>query len=231
MNTKKHVLLLTGSAKRPHSTSESLGSHLLDQLGKYNFNIESMLIHRSLKSDEGIAELLSATNRADLLIVSFPLYVDNLPFLVIQTLELIAKHRQDKTEGKNQRLMVIANCGFPEAQHNNTALAICRQFAKEAGFIWAGGLSLGGGEAIDGKLLSEVQGMARNVIKSLNLSAKALTEGNPIPKEAIELMAKPIIPIWAYTLMGGLGWKQKAKRNKTEKKLRDRPYLISQKKS
>ena len=120
---------------------------------------------------------------------------------------------------------------IPAACFSNSALAICRQFAKEAGFIWAGGLSLGAGESISGKQLSEVQGMARNVIKSLNLSADALADGKPVPQEAIELMAKPIVPIWAYSLIGGFGWKQQAKKYKADKKLRARPYLISQEKS
>lgn len=45
----------------------------------------------------------------------------------------------------------IVNSGFPEAFHNDTALAILRRFAAETGFQWAGGLALGGGGTIDKK--------------------------------------------------------------------------------
>ena len=229
MESQKHALLLVGSIRKPNSTSDSLGSYLFDKLKEHNFGTESILIHHSLKSNKNIAELLSATDRTDLLVIAFPLYVDSLPHKVTKALELIAQHRKSKDSEKSQRLMIIVNCGFPEAQHNNTALAICRQFAKEAGFIWTGGLSLGAGASINGRKLSEVQGMARNMIKSLDLSVNALADGKPVPQEAMDLMSKPIIPIRAYTLIGSFGWKQMAKKYKADKKLRDRPYLISKK--
>jgi hypothetical protein len=158
------------------------------------------------------------------LVIAFPLYVDSLPYLVIRAMEHIARHRQARGEGKSQRLVSIANCGFPEAHQNDTALAICRQFAREAGFEWAGGLALGGGEAINGKSLSQVKGMARNVIKSLDLTADALAEGQMVPQEAVGAMATPITPAWAYALLGGMGWKRRAKKHGAQKKLRDRPY-------
>ena len=52
----------------------------------------------------------------------------------------------------------------------------------------------------------------------------ALAEGKPVPQEAIESMAKPITPTWMYALLGGLGWKRRAKKHGAQKKLRDRPY-------
>jgi len=225
MGSQKHALLLVGSKRKPHSTSDSLGKYLLNQLKEHKFKTDTILIHSSIKSDKTTAELLSATDRTDLLVIAFPLYVDSLPYEVIEALEIIAQHRRSQDSRKIQQLMVIVNCGFPESQHNKTALAICRQFTKEAGFVWAGGLSLGGGAVIGGKELDKIQGMTRNVIKSLDLTAAALSESKPVPDEAIELMAKPIIPIRAYTLMGGLGWKQQAKKYGADKKLRDRPYL------
>ena len=116
------------------------------------------------------------------------------------------------------------NCGFPEPDHNNTALAICRQFAKEVGFNWAGGLSLGGGEATNGQPLMEIKRMTRNVIKSLDLTADALTECNPIPQEAIDSMAKPLMPKWVYLFVGRSQWKKHAKKNKVLKTILALPY-------
>jgi putative NADPH-quinone reductase len=158
-SSQGHVLLLVGSAKRPRSTSESLGTYLGERLGERRFEAETLLLHRALKSDASAdkkhpcEELLAAADRADVLVIAFPLYVDSLPYLVIQAMEHIARHRKDahrqaRGKGKSQRLVAIVNCGFPEARQNDTALAICRQFAREAGFEWAGGLALGGGEAI-----------------------------------------------------------------------------------
>jgi hypothetical protein len=90
---------------------------------------------------------------ADIVILAFPLYVDGLPYLVTQAFEQIAAHRANETDVWLPLFLAIANCGFPEAAHNATALAICRQFADKAGFAWAGGLALGEGGAISGRSL------------------------------------------------------------------------------
>ncbi len=224
MDTPKHALLLVGSAKRPHSNSESLGSYLCQQLAEHGFETETLHLYRALRSEEGVEALLAATDRAGVVILAAPLYVDCLPYLVIRALELIAAHRQSDGVPKAQRLVALLNCGFPEAAHNEVALAICRQFAREAGFEWAGGLALGGGEAIGGRPLAELGGMMRHAVQGLDLAAEALAAGRPLPEPAVATMAKSFIPAWTYTLMGGFGWRWRAKKHGAHKKLHARPY-------
>jgi hypothetical protein len=55
------------------------------------------------------------------------------------------------------RLVGIVNSGFPETHQNAVALAICREFAAQSGFIWAGGLALGAGGAVGGQPLTEAK--------------------------------------------------------------------------
>jgi hypothetical protein len=227
MNLKKRVLLLVGSAKQHGSTSESLGTYLIEKLQERGFESETLFIHKSLKSDDRRYALLTAINHAEIVVLAFPLYIDCLPYLVIRTMELFAENRKEKKELMKQRLVCIVNNGFPESHHNDTAVAICRQFAREAGFNWAGGLGLGGGEAINGKPLHEVKGMARNVIKALNLAADALSEGNPIPQEAKILMTRSLVPKWLYIWLGGMRWKRDAKKHGVNKQLYSRPYQTS----
>lgn len=227
MNRQGRVLLLIGSAKRPQSTSESLGTYLTERLRERGFAVETLLIYRSLGSDDRREALLDATDRADILILAFPLYVDSLPSLVIRTMEHLAEHRQAKGNLENQRLLAIVNCGFPEAHHNDVAVAICRRFAQEAGFEWAGGLALGGGEAIAGLPLHRVEIMARNVIRSLDLAADALATGEPIPEKAVRLMAKPLLPSRMYTWLGERKWRQRAKIHGVQNELDARPYQRS----
>lgn len=87
-----------------------------------------------------------------------------------------------------------------------------------------GGLALGCGGVIDGKPLVSLGGMVRNVVKSLNLSALALAQGNPIPEQAIELIEKPLLPNWLYSLGGQIGWYVQAFKLGTLKRLNDQPY-------
>ena len=224
MVSKKRVLLLVGSAKKNTSTSESLGTYLLEQLRTEGFTTETLFIHKVLRSDKGRGRLLEATRKADIIVIASPLYIDSLPYVVIRGMELIAKDRQGKKNQPRQRLLCIVNCGFPEAHQNDAALAMCRQFAREAGFQWSGGLALGAGEAIGGRPLFKVKGMARNVIKSLDLIADALAAGTSVPQEAIKKRAKLFVPNWLYILFGTIGWKWQAKKHGAYKKLNDRPY-------
>ena len=126
---------------------------------------------------------------------------------------------------KKQGFVVIINCGFPETQHNNTAIAICKIFAREVGLEWRGALVLGMGGAFGGKPLEERGGMVRNVIKGFDIAAQALSEGKKIPEEAIELVGKKFMPISLYTKMGNLGWKIQARKFGARKKINDQPYL------
>ncbi len=223
MKTRGQVLLLIGSGKQPRSTSGALGGYLLERLGEQGYQTEAQLIHKSFRTEKGRNKLLAATDQVDIVVLAFPTYIDSLPASVTKALELVAKHRLGRGN-RQQRLLAIANCGFPEAHHNNTALDICRLFAWDAVFSWSGGLSLGGGEALDGQPLGEAGGRARNATRALDLAAEALATGEAVPEKAVELMAKPIIPHWMYTFIGQFGWKRRARKFGTRKKLQDRPF-------
>jgi hypothetical protein len=225
MTSLKTALLLVGSAKPTgQSTSEALGSYLAQKLAERDIAVTTMHVARAMRTEERTAALLAAVDAADIVILAFPLYVDGLPYLVAQALEQIATHRATETDIRRPLLLAIANCGFPEAAHNATALAICRQFADEAGFAWAGGLALGEGGAINGQPLARAGGMVRNVAAALDLAAVALAEGGPVPAEATALMTRPFIPARAYVLMGDVGWVMQARRHRALIRLAARPF-------
>ena len=161
MTDPKTALLLIGSAKPAgESSSEALGAYLLGRLAERGISTETSHVAHALRTEARTSELLLAVDRTDLLILAFPLYVDSLPYLATEALERIAAHRLAQPAPAPASFLAIANCGFPEAQHNATALAICRQFADAAGFTWAGGLALGEGGAISGRPLAAAGGMA-----------------------------------------------------------------------
>lgn len=225
MNAPKNALLLIGSAKKPGaSASEALGGYLVRQLAARGQASETRYVARTMRSESRIGELLAAVERADVFVLAFPLYVDSLPYLVTKALERIAESRQGQSAEGAAQFVAIVNSGFPEAVHNQTALAICRQFAKEAGFRWAGGLALGGGAPFSGKPLEEAGGMAHKVIAALDTAAAALAQGQPIPDEAVAALANPVMSPRFYTLMGGMGWRLEGLRNGVYRQLRARPF-------
>ncbi len=224
MQKPAHAILLVGSPKGPNSASNSLGTFLLDKLHLKGLTIEKAYICQNLASEEKKQSLLQLVDESDLIILAFPLYVDSLHSQVIAALELIAEHEKVNRQKSKKLFVAIANSGFPEATQNNTALTVCRLFAKQAGFDWAGGLAMGGGGMIQGLPLTELGGRVHNQMKALEIAAQVLAEGESIPDKAVALMSKLTIPKWMYIWIGNRGWKQDAKKNGALKKMYDQPY-------
>ncbi len=219
----RRVVLLVGSA-RPRGTgnSEALGGYLLARLAEGGMDTEVFHVARCQRPERERL-LFEAVDGADLFVLSAPLYVDSLPYLVTRCCERMAAHRVAMQERSTVRFVAVVNCGFPELEHTRTALDICRAFARQAGLEWTGGLGLGGGEAIGGRPLEELGGMTRHVRRGLDLAAAALLAGRPIPEEAQALLARPMIPSRLYTFIGDIGWLKAARRQGTLRRLRDRP--------
>ncbi len=224
----KRALLLVGSPRTRKSTSNSLGSYLFELLKAHNIQTETIYIHTTMYSAERTKAMLSAIDLADLVLLAFPLYVDSLPAPVMNALEHIASHRTSQSGNKPRQLFAaIANCGFPEPNHNATALAICENFARLTNFQWARSLALGAGEGmIHGMPLNELDGRVIPLKKALDLAAESLAQGMVIPSEAQALLAKPFIPGWLYRAMGVYGWRQQAKEYSMEKIIKRQPYKI-----
>jgi len=219
------VVLLVGSPKAGGSTSEALGRYLLDRMGLQEGERKTLFLSVSLRTEEGRTGLLSAARRADLLVLASPLYADSFPWGVTRFFELYTAEISLRSDAARTRLVLLVNCGFPEARHCDVALSICRCFAREAGMDWTGGLALGGGESVGGRPLEEAGGIARGARKALELAAAALCEGRELPPEAVSLMARPMMSSWVYIRLGNLGWRLRARKQGASGRLRDRPYL------
>ena len=223
----QRALLLVGSPRTRKSTSNSLGGYLFEQLSRHNIQTETIYIHTTIRSPERTKAMLDAIDTADLVLLAFPLYVDSLPAPVMNALEYIAAQRILQNRIKRHQLFAaISNCGFPEPDHNATALSICANFARLTGFEWAGSLALGAGEGmVHGMPLNEMDGRVIPLKKALDLAAEALAQGMAIPQEAQALLAKPFIAGWLYRLMGVYGWRQQARRFGVERNMKNKPYI------
>jgi hypothetical protein len=230
MKAPRSALLLVGSPKPGSSASLSLGQYLLDRLADAGLSTEAMTARKAVKSPAAARELCAAVDAADLLILSSPLYVDSLPAPVVEAFETIAEHRRHAVDtgssagDASPAFAALVQSGFPEARHNDVALAISRNFARAAGLDWLGGLAVGAGGMIDGRPLAETGGVMRHRRRALDLAAEALAAGRPIPDEAVTLMARLPIPAAAYRFMGELGWRKLAKGNGVRRDLVARPF-------
>ncbi|HVP23594.1 MAG TPA: hypothetical protein VMS77_06750 [Conexivisphaerales archaeon] len=218
--------ILVGSMRGRISTSDSLGSFLADKLEGRGVACEKAYLAQCLGSDEKSALLLGLVDRADLVVLAFPLYVDSLPSQAIRALELIAEHEKGSANPSGKSFVGIVNSGFPEARQNDYALAVCQSFARQVGFRWAGGLALGGGGMVGGRPLAEGGGGVRNQRAALEMAADSLARGEVIPEKATSLMSKLGIPRWLYLWMGNRRWHFEARSHGVSAELRDRPAEV-----
>ncbi|MCW4025597.1 MAG: hypothetical protein NWF01_11280 [Candidatus Bathyarchaeota archaeon] len=217
--TTKQALLLVGSPRGFKSSSNSMGTYLLDKFHEAGFETGKLHVQAAMRSEATKKALLQKTRESDIIIFAFPLYIDSLHARLIPALEMIAEENQKSAPPKQTRLAVIVNSGFPEAFQNTTVVDICRCFASEAGMQWAGGLMYGGGEAIHGVPLEKAGMAAKNARSSLDIAAKDLLEGRAISKEAVDLMGKLVIPRWLFLLIANRRWKKEAEKLGTKDKI------------
>lgn len=235
---KTKALLLVGSPKGKKSTSHALGRFLLHKLETGGLAVEEVTIGAAMRSVEDRRLLLEAVDKAGIFIVSFPLYVDQLPAPLIEAFELIAARRTESgantptdpaaAGARPAKIVAIVQCGFPESHQNRQAVDIMRRFAAEAGFHWGGALSMGMGGAVAGRPLEDAGGMVRKAVEALELTAASLLRGEDVPRRATAVMAKALIPKWLYILFGDRGMKKAAKKRGVRKRMRDRPYAPAQ---
>ena len=223
MNGKK-VLLLVGSPRGAASVSHSLGNHVLTLLEERGMAIKTLPVYPSLADEKKMLELLAAVDACSLLILAFPLYVDQLPAPLISVLLRIAERRQGRPAAPAQSLATIVNCGFPETAHCRSAQEIVRIFAGQAGFRFLGCLALGMGGAVGNRSLDKAGGMIRHQVKAMAQAATCLAASEEIPAMTIELMGKAMMPRWFYSLAANWGWKWAAIKNRVSRRLSDRPY-------
>jgi hypothetical protein len=210
----RRALLLVGSPKtKSPSTSGVLGEELLGRLSAAGWQTESLTLKPSTFREAGEADLLAAVDQADLILLAFPLYIDELPYLVTKALEVIAEHRRAAGDGaRPQGLFGLANNGFPEAHQDNLALSMLRHFATRSGMAWLGGMALGAGEGMIGGHPLEAKSTDGiplfRVSQALDAAAAALARGEALPAEAWQGMARVPIPymprfVWHRLFMRG----------------------------
>jgi multimeric flavodoxin WrbA len=219
----RRALLIVGSPKTlSPSTSSVLGEELLGRLAVAGWQTESLTLKPSTFREAGEAELLAAVDRADLLLLAFPLYIDELAYLVTKALEVITEHRRTAGDGARQQgLFALANNGFPEAHQNNLAFAILRRFAARSGMTWLGGMAMGAGEGMIGGRPLEAKSADGiplfRISQALDAAGAALARGEALPAEAVQGMASVPIPymprpIWHRLFMRGAAsfWQKQA---------------------
>ncbi len=212
MSAIRSALMLCGSPKGAKGASWKFGAYLCDRLAAGGVEVR----RRALLPE---ATLLADVQDADLLLLVFPLYADGVPARLKRALMKIAEAKIGP-----KSVAALANCGFLESGHNDTAIEICRLFAREAGFNWLGGLGRGGGGALGEKSLADAGGLFAKTRRSLDLAAEALAEGRAIPPEAVALMREDLMPRWIYMTFANVGHYVEGAKHGLAFRMRENPF-------
>ena len=210
MSSPRRCLLVVGSPRGRKSTSYSVGHHLMAALRASGAEASELMLYEEARSDPSLSRVVERMGAVDLVVLSFPLYVDSLPSKVIWLMEVATESvARDGLGGRS--LAVMVNSGFPEAHQMACAISSCRLFARDMGMSWEGALSLPAGPIVDGTPLPEAGGRARRQVRALDEVAKALAAGDPMPQAAADDYARMAIPRWLYYALANRTW---AKRNR-----------------
>jgi hypothetical protein len=226
MADPKKVLIVVGSPKGKISASSTMGTFLAEKIGLGPAQAQVQYLAIARNSEESYGRLLASMAQAEVLVFVFPLYADQLPSGLVETLERYTEFLEKHRLSKPQAVAGIVNCGFPEPSQNDSALAILKRFTELQSFDWLGGLALGGGGIVEGdKPLSAQGGRVYHVARALELAVSAIGKGISLPEEAQRLMRKQIIPAFLYRWMGNWSFKKAAKKwGVTKKQLSTRPF-------
>jgi multimeric flavodoxin WrbA len=214
-----HAVVWVGSAKPPGtSASENLGAALAGMLETHGWTSEVVHARRVAKLGRGRADkLVEAFQRADLVILATPVYVDTLPALVLEGLSDLRGQGLGTAS-----LLPIVQCGFPELLHTETALASLAMAAGRLGLSWAGHLALGGGGIAQRAI--EPYGPLAAQHDALTQAAAALADGRAIDEATRARFAEPYLSERTYRLAGHTGWFAQAWKHGAITRLWDQPF-------
>src|SRR6185369_14813242 len=206
------ALVLCGSPKPKQSASFELGAYLARRL-------EAGGVKTIVRSCAPKGTLLADVGTADLLVLSFPLYADGIPARLKEALMQIAA-----AEMGSKRCAALVQCGFLESAHNDTAIEMCRLFARDAGFVWLGGLGRGAGGMLSAKPLEQAPQPMRATREALDRAAELLSRGEPFTAEIMQVFRTPPQPRWLYAGASEIGFLLQLLRNGKLLSLFRKPY-------
>ena len=193
--------IINGSPRGKKSNSEILIKYLCSLLKGHKINKYYSFFS---KID---SEIKSEIHNADVLIFSFPLYIDSIPSSL---LDILLKFEEEKIVNSKTKIYCIANNGFFEGKQNQLAILQMKNWCEKIGAEWGQGVGIGAGEILS--YLEKVplgKGPLKNLGKVLNLFS-----GNiKVLKSDSEIYINPNWSRMLYWIQGSVAWIIKSRKN------------------
>lgn len=196
------ISLINGSPKVNNSASGTLLEDLVGYLGE-NAEIVNFGFHSPTISKEVIEELA----KAEAWVFSCPLYVDGIPGHLLSCLIQL-----EEAHIHNPRIHIygIVNCGFYEGIQAEFALKLLQNWCLKTGFIWGGGIGVGGGGGLAMMPKLESGHGPRAPIEKALAELSDIILKKEVRKNNYVSVA---FPRFLYKMGAQLGWRQMIKEN------------------
>jgi len=196
------VALINGSPKVNNSASGALLEDLKRYLEK-NAEVVNFGFHSPVISKEEVEEL----TKTDAWVFAYPLYVDGMPGHLLSCLVQL-----EETRIKNPQIHIygIVNCGFYEGIQAELALKILQNWCLKTGFVWSGGIGVGGGGGLAMMPKMEPgQGPKAPIEKAVAELSDIILKKQVRDNSYVSVA----FPRFLYKMGAQLGWRQMIKAN------------------
>lgn len=203
------IALINASPKTNNSASKTLLADtkrfLTDNPDPHSTQIEitEIGLHNPTVSQEALELLKTATTW----VFACPLYVDGIPAHLLSCLIQL-----QETNWQNRQIQIygIVNCGFYEGIQAEFALDILQNWCAKTGFVWGGGIGVGGGGALEQlPTIENGHGPKAPVEKALGAMADKIVARKTQENSYVSIA----FPRLLYKMAAQMGWRQKIKSN------------------
>lgn len=216
-----NALILLGSPKRQKGASAGLGNVFGDTLKKKGVKVKTLAVY-STRSKKGIKELITSYEKADLVLLSFPLYWDGIPAGVMGSFLKLYENK-DRFGDKKRYLGAVCNCGFPDKGVCSAALRSVELFGKRMGMKYLGGLAMPEGAVIGMGNPGSNPVLMTNA-KALRSAADRMSQGKTVTKKQVQDAGKLAMPPAVYLFIGNTSFNMMGLKNGALGKMRDTPH-------
>lgn len=197
------IALINGSPKFKDSASGVILNSIKPKLG------DNVIEEYAFRTNDISNDDLEQISRCNVLLFTFPLYVDGIPSHLLRCLYQMERYF---SSNKNNDIYVyaIVNIGFYEGKQAAIAIEIMNNWAGKVGLKWGQGIGIGGGGMMS--MISNSTD-SKGTMKDVHIALTVLAENILARKMADEIYTSPGIPRIAYKIGGEMGWRQSAKKN------------------
>jgi len=227
----RNVVLVSAS---PKINGQSVSREFLEIAGsQINTDVFSKTFIDVRKSilTHNLSEDFETLSKADVIIISFPLYYFCLPGILTRFLVDYYNYYTVSENVKNHiKVYAIVNCGFPEPEINLEAVRVIKSFCQHINAAFRFGVLIGGGPMM---FAAKDAPFMKKAVQKLNNAFSSITADIKVENSAktghVYIGVNFPFSRRLYFFMGNRGWISTARKNGLQKKdLYKKPYRLNE---